>query len=269
MRIDEVALWSSNQQASSSFIDAVLPTLDAPPHAAASVRFLEAAAGRADPPFDSFWKISVFADDVDQLRQSINRIGTDVSEPTQFLDIGYLCHLHEPGGNEIELLQRTFQPQRAPRSDDGLSSIDSLGLITLRVSDIDLALRFFENGLGMRSLATMEVGQGGQWRFGLRFLAWTNDRPPVPNRLDALENREWLYQRPYTIVELQYGPPLPPAATSPGPGLAFISASTPDIGPAIERLDRNRFDWTARSDRVIETVSPDGHILRIAESPLP
>lgn len=269
MRIDEVALWSNNTQASSSFIGAVLPALEARQSPAASVRFLEAAARPADPPFDTFWKISVFADGVDRLRRSIGLVGIDVSEPTQFLDIGYLCHLNEPGGNEIELLQRTFQPQQAPLSDDGLSSIDSLGLITLRVSDIDLALRFFENGLGMRSLATMDVGRGDDWRFGLQFLAWTDDRPPAPDRLDAVENREWLYQRPYTIVELQHGAPLPQAAGEPGPGLAFISVSTPDIRATVERLDRTGFDWTARSEQIIETVSPDGHILRIAQRALP
>ena len=34
---------------------------------------------------------------------------TEVSDPTQFYDIGYLCHLTDPDGFSIELLQHTFE----------------------------------------------------------------------------------------------------------------------------------------------------------------
>lgn len=47
---------------------------------------------------------------------------------------------------------------------------------------------------------TEEVEQYG---FDLFFLAWTLEEPPLPHNLRAVENREWVYQRPYTTLEIQ------------------------------------------------------------------
>jgi hypothetical protein len=41
-------------------------------------------------------------------------------------------------------------------------------------------------------------------KFDLYFLAATSDTPPSPNDLDAIENREWLWKRRYTTLELQH-----------------------------------------------------------------
>lgn len=266
-QIEEVVLWSTDVAASTGFVDRDLPSLFEPPASVASVRFVDAREQEPTAGQDAFWKISVFGDDIDALGHSISADGVAVSEAAQFLDIGYLSHLHEPGGNEIELLQRTFRPQRAPLWSDGLDGVDVLGLITLRVARLDAALAFFESGLGMRSLATMEVSSDDRWRFGLRFLAWTGDRQPNASDLGAVENREWLYQRPYTIIELQHGMDLPAPPPNPRPGLAYISASTADLSGVTQRLDLTGFEWTPNSRTEIETRSPDGHLVRIAERP--
>ena len=58
---------------------------------------------------------------------------------------------------------------------------------------------FYRGSLGMKLLVREDVSQFG---FVLYFLAFTDEKPPNPN-VDAVENREWLYQRPYTVLELQ------------------------------------------------------------------
>eukprot|EP00122_Pirum_gemmata_P011149 Pgem_evm1s10322 len=51
----------------------------------------------------------------------------------------------------------------------------------------------------MKLLSIQPVRQYG---FVLYFLAYTNESPPKTD-LEAVENREWLWQRPYTVLELQ------------------------------------------------------------------
>ena len=51
----------------------------------------------------------------------------------------------------------------------------------------------------MRLLSRQEVPVHG---LTLYFLAFTEDQPPNPS-IDAVENREWLWQRPYTTLELR------------------------------------------------------------------
>ena len=60
-------------------------------------------------------------------------------------------------------------------------------------------LRFYRDFLGMKLLVREDVSDYG---FFLYFLAFTDDKPPSSN-IDAVENREWLYQRQYTVLELQ------------------------------------------------------------------
>ena len=45
---------------------------------------------------------------MDLARLKIIQSGITVSNPSQFLDIGYLCHLTDPEGRSIELLQHSF-----------------------------------------------------------------------------------------------------------------------------------------------------------------
>ena len=151
-----------------------------------------------------YWKIGVTLSDVDRARARLLAAGERVSEPAQFEDIGYLCHLQDPDGYSIELLQRTFAPPlgspRPAAADDGspLAEPGILGQITLRVRDIAASRELYERRLGMRLLSIQPVARYG---FTLYFLAYTDERPPEPD-LRAVHNREWLWQRPYTTLEL-------------------------------------------------------------------
>ncbi len=154
-------------------------------------------------PDDGYWKIGITLADVDLARAQLVAAGIEVSVPRQFLDIGYLCHLTDPDGFVIELLQHRFAENHVPIDPDPdfpLGQSATLGQVTLRVRDIDASLSFYRDRLGMTLLSRQEVADH---RFTLYFLAATDERPPDPD-IDAVSNREWLWQRPYTTLELQH-----------------------------------------------------------------
>lgn len=71
--------------------------------------------------------------------------------------------------------------------------------VTLRTSDIAADLTHYRDRLGMTLLSRQAVPAYG---FTLYFPAHTLERPPDPD-LDSVNNRPWLWQRPYPMLELQ------------------------------------------------------------------
>lgn len=152
---------------------------------------------------DGYWKIGITLEDVDLGREQLLSASISVSEPHQFRDIGYLCHLADPDGHSIELLQHRFEQNHtrlAPQPDYKLMSRPTFGQITLRVKDAEQSLRFYQEGLGMRLLSRQVVEP---YQFTLYFLAYSDDKLPFDD-IDHVGNREWLWQRPYTTLELQH-----------------------------------------------------------------
>lgn len=159
---------------------------------------------------DVYWKIglALFDLDVAVARLRENRLRENfpdcrVGTPEQFLDIGYLAHVSDCAGFTVELLQTTFQDSAEGRKQLRRAGEDQgvvMGQITTRISNKAESLRFYQEELGMRLLAIEPVHKYG---FELYFLAFTDEQPPNPRDLSAVENREWLYQRPYTTLELQ------------------------------------------------------------------
>ena len=79
--------------------------------------------------------------DVDLAREKIIKQGTEVSQPSQFLEVGYLCHLKDPRGFTIELLQQTFQRNFVkPEEDRSLALGQSavVGQVTTRTTNIEV-----------------------------------------------------------------------------------------------------------------------------------
>ena len=150
-----------------------------------------------------YWKIGVTVEDVDLARQSLLASGVKVGEAKQFLDVGYLCHLADPDGYCIELLQHKFAQNHQPLTPQinyRLRSLPRFGQITLRVKNPQSSLKFYIEGLGMRLLSRQVIDD---YRFTLYFLAFTHEEPPEHD-IDAVGNREWLWQRDYTVLELQH-----------------------------------------------------------------
>ncbi|WP_050604921.1 VOC family protein [Ruegeria sp. 6PALISEP08] len=148
-----------------------------------------------------YWKIGITVPDVDLAVAHLRACDVPVSAPNQFLDIGYMCHLADPEGFVIELLQQDFEGNRPPQAADPDAPFAQarIGQITLRTGDIASEDSFWR-AQGMSLLSMQEVAPNG---FDLHFYAFTPETPPNPD-LWAVENREWLWKRPYTTLEFQH-----------------------------------------------------------------
>ena len=154
-------------------------------------------------PGDRYWKIGITLPNVDVAHGQLHDAGVQVSEPHQFGDIGYMCHLSDPDGFSIELLQHHFETNRPSGlgdTDQRLGGGAQIGQVTLRCTDIASTLAFYHDQMGMTLLSVQPVNTYG---FTLYFLAFTDEVPPNSD-LKAVVNREWLWQRPYTTLEIQH-----------------------------------------------------------------
>ena len=210
---------------------------------------------------DGYWKIGITLEDVDLGRDSLLAAGVEVSEPRQFRDIGYLCHLQDPDGHSIELLQHRFAQNHrpiAPRPEYKLQSKPTFGQITLRVKDAEKSLRFYKDGLGMRLLSRQIVEP---YRFTLYFLAYTDDELPHDD-IDHVGNREWLWQRPYTTLELQHnwGTESEAFEYRTGPETGFL-----EMGFTLPNLSKTINNCEAIGAKIIDDVvfDPDGYQVRL------
>jgi len=160
----------------------------------------------ADHPYhpnanDLYWKLGITLRDLDHAVSFLKRQNYEVSEPKQFRDIGYLSHLIDPKGFTIELLQQGFEGHaQEAGSGHPIGAQATLAHTTLRVTDIDSVRRFCENELGMHLLSVQPVKD---LNFCLYFYGWGDERPPHAN-LTSVDNREWLWARPYMLLELQH-----------------------------------------------------------------
>mmetsp|Transcript_20875 Transcript_20875/g.25838 ORF Transcript_20875/g.25838 Transcript_20875/m.25838 type:complete len:303 (-) Transcript_20875:53-961(-) len=152
---------------------------------------------------DTYWKIGLALQDVDLGRKCLLQNGISVTQPRQFRDIGYLCHFTDPVGYKVELLQEDFESNvrsiMSPDPQYPLGQPSTIGQITLRVKSAKESIEFYNNTFGMRLLSRQSVGS----HFVLYFLGFTADILPNAD-INAVENREWLWKRPYTTLELLY-----------------------------------------------------------------
>ncbi len=157
---------------------------------------------------DFYWKIGITLWDLDAAIAYLRRRGVAVADPYQFQKIGYMSRITDPNGFSIELLQQGFEGNSKPLplgftghpAEHPVGSQATLAHITLRVTDIASAKSYFEDELGMRLMSVQPV-QGRD--FCLYFYSWSQEPLPNPD-LKAVENREWLWRRPYTLIELQH-----------------------------------------------------------------
>ncbi|EFO30905.1 glyoxalase/bleomycin resistance protein/dioxygenase [Roseibium sp. TrichSKD4] len=149
---------------------------------------------------DVYWKIALAVPNIELAYEQLTTQGLAVGVPHQFRDIGYLAHFQDPEGFTIELIEHWFQGNRPSINHDPsrLGGGASLNLLTLRTHEIN-PIRDACLTWGMRPLSVQSVESHG---FTLHFFAFTEDTPPSAD-LTAVKNREWLYQRPYTVLEIQ------------------------------------------------------------------
>lgn len=149
-------------------------------------------------PTDRYWKIGICLPDLDMACAQLRAAGVEVSAPRQFLDIGYMAHMHDPAGFVIELLQHDFVGKHSQGDhSEPLGGGAHIGQITLRAGDIAAELQRFDD------MALLSVQDVADYGFDLYFLAYTDEVPPNAD-LRAVENRPWLWRRPYTTLEFQH-----------------------------------------------------------------
>ena len=152
---------------------------------------------------EGYWKISLSVTDLNVAHDRLVENGIEVDTPRQVGDIAYLCHFNDPDNYCIELIQHDFQQNHQPEANDPtyqLGTRPGFLLITYRVRDAEASLAFYTELLSMRLLSKQSVEARG---FTLYFLAYTADELPEPD-VEHVGNREWLWQRPFTMVEFQH-----------------------------------------------------------------
>ena len=151
---------------------------------------------------EGYWKYSLSVPDVSLVRQRLVENNVMPGQCFEVPDIAYLCHLRDADGYCIELLQhelsKNFQPY-TPDPDYILGCEPSINLSTLRVRDIEQSLQFYES-LGMTLISRQQVPC---YKMTLYFLSFDQHKPPCDD-IDSLIIREWMWQRPYTLLELQH-----------------------------------------------------------------
>lgn len=223
-----------------------------------------------------YWKIGITLADVDNARERLLAAGIQVSAAKQFLDVGYMCHLNDPDGYCIELLQYDFAARHKPVLADPaykLACAPTLGQITLRISEPESSLHFYRDLLGMRLLNRQVIAAH---QFTLYFLACSDELPPNPN-IDAVENREWLWQRPYTTLELQHvwrddWQGLIHQADADA-GFRRISFATGELENLVDRMASNEVEIVEPSifndmlkTSTVTVLDPDGNAVRFTEA---
>lgn len=150
---------------------------------------------------DLYWKITLAVPHIELAVSQLMDKGVSVSAPQQFQDVGYVAHFADPEGFNIELIDHWFDGNRpAQKINRGyLGGGAHLNLLTLRAAEITQLRRELITR-GMKPLSVQPVDNYG---FTLYFFGYTTEQSPGVD-LVAIENREWLYQRPYTLLEIQH-----------------------------------------------------------------
>ncbi|MEX2495636.1 MAG: VOC family protein [Woeseia sp.] len=224
---------------------------------------------------EGYWKISLSVEDVDIAHNRLVARGVEIDSPRQVPDIAYLCHLYDPDGYCIELIQHDFQHRHEPAEEDpdcALGTPATFSLITCRAKDINKSLEFYAGFLGMQLLSRQVVGSRG---FTLYFLAFTDERPPYED-IEHIENREWLWKRPYTLLELQHI-----WGTEDNPGFAYrvgaatgfegISLCATGFDAVLARADACGYTYGVLDKevlpdaRVANLVDPDSYSVKLVD----
>jgi len=165
-----------------------------------------------DLPRPGFWKLGLITQDCKTAANRIRKVGVPVGKPCQYQDIGFMCHTSDPCAVIVSILQDTSNStsdsrcaKPTSRSNRLAATKPVLGQVSLRIRDPAKSVSFYKS-LGMRLIATVPVKS---YRFTLYFLAFTNAIQPRPDRLEAVANRKWLWQQPFTTLELQHSYDIP------------------------------------------------------------
>ncbi|WP_072681202.1 VOC family protein [Arcobacter sp. LA11] len=156
-----------------------------------------------DNRLTGYWKMAISIKDVDIARQKLIEKGIEVTEAFQVPNVANLCHFFDPDGYGLEFIQHEFEQNHKKQKEDSnyvLGNRAIFSLITYRIKDIEKSLNFYEKDLNMKLLSKMNLEKRG---FDLYFLGFTKEKLPNED-VEDIENRQWLWKRDFTMIELQY-----------------------------------------------------------------
>lgn len=232
---------------------------------------------RKQPDFsEGYWKIALAVKDVDIARTCLVENGVDVDSPRQIPDVAYLCHFFDPDGYCIELIQHDFADKHKAgqiNPNHALGTEPVFSLITLRAANIEQSQRFYAKLFGMRLLSRQAIPSRA---FTLYFFAFTHDLPPNAD-IDHIENREWLWRRPYTILELQHiwGTEKDPDfeyRTDAESGFEGMSIACKDFDDLLSKAAAMGFSHIKSDNdpvtgaRTVSIVDPDGYRIQVLDT---
>lgn len=151
---------------------------------------------------DFYWKIGITLKNLDTTVDYLRKKSITVSDPVQFKEIGYMSKITDPKGFVIELLQQNFKgcEEKSPDDIHPIKFQAVLAHITLRITNLEKSKKFFEQTHNMRLMSIQPVQE---YDFCLYFYAFSKEVLPNKN-LNAVQNRQWLWKRPYALIELQH-----------------------------------------------------------------
>ncbi len=190
-------------------------------------------------PESVYWKITLSVPNIELACEQLTERGVKVTQPDQFLDIGYLAHFSDPNGFQIELIDHEFKGNRRGVQVDEklLGGGPRINLLTLRTNNIN-EVKLLAKKLGMSELAIMPVESRGFTLYFYGFEEYGVDSQARPNPdLCALGNRTWVYQRPYTVLEVLHREQQQAMDAAPETGSGYLAALVSGLESSVEVND--------------------------------
>ena len=214
---------------------------------------------------EGYWKFTVAVTNLDETRDRLIAKGVQVGDCFEVPGLAYLCHLNDPDGYDIELIQRTLlenTPEFAQKEDHPLGSVPSLNLSTLRVKDIHKSLPFYET-LGMDLVYTY---RSETWAMTLYFLIFKQD-PKYSELKKGHGIEEQLWQHNTTILELQQHDGThkrPDFSYGVGPQTGFLGLDIRGVRADIQANDQQSKPFRVGDTLIegFELTDPDGYTIR-------
>ncbi|WP_394245481.1 VOC family protein [Vibrio astriarenae] len=211
---------------------------------------------------EGYWKFTIAVDDLDSSRDQLIKRGVSVESSFEVKELAYLCHLTDPNGYCIELVQKT---NKTPLSTNVFHSghSNSLNLSTLRVKDAAQSLNFYRS-IGMDLAYTY---RSDERKMTLYFLAPAELNKEL-NALSKINLEERLWQSSHTLLELQQLDKVKGGADIPyhvgyetgflGLDLAYKPS---EFSMVCEELSSQQ--QTNCDGQYVELTDPDGYKIRI------
>lgn len=208
---------------------------------------------------EGYWKFTVAVEHLEFTRSQLLNKNVAIGPCFEVQDLAYLCHLTDPNGYCIELIQKTLK-----KPSTTLPCHHSFNLSTLRVKNAKQSVQFYES-LGMRLVYTY---RSDARQMTLYFLISKSDANELAQPSDQLIE-EKLWQFPYTVLELQQLD-----GTAEDPNFHYRTDSSTGFLGLNLHCEKLRFQQLASSSLAgltlnfsntdaVECFDPDGYRLQI------